>query len=324
MRIRSDDDRCDIVMVDAETTAYGGCIVRAVAECDPPDSVTMVKTTNGTCGLDVTEAMVRLKAAIDTWWATEIAANGGRPPQAYCNGGWTDRQGRYSLGNGWDICELAHEKSRFCEQVGCCLGPEMPRSLPFGAVASDAGCRETVRVGGVCTKAHTLNYWLWGYMHRLCGDQFWSGEIDIYRWTRWLDQGVREGSEAIREDPLEIPERICWALRGCRGTFAIDPLPTPPDPQTIERWARDPHAATLYGHMAYYQYHYDNAYSCGARDCDACKKTVEPYAKDGVYVGELTAYWRIYGQTGATQIQSGRTTAVVALPGAAPIQACPE
>lgn len=163
---------------------------------------------HGSCGADITRAMSVLKDGIDNFYRENVTF----PGHFDMCGGFTaaafwfvlqshnmlgmissppESAGRFHRANGWDICELAWDKNRFCKVGdGCCQPKE---------------CQQTVRISGECWKAHHVNYWLWGYMAKLCGDQLSSATF-----LTWLHRVLN------RED-ADVGGRLIWTMAGYRG-----------------------------------------------------------------------------------------------------------
>jgi hypothetical protein len=107
----------------------------------------------------------------------------------------------YKRGNGWDICELAWSKARFCSEK-CCIN-----------------CDRTASLNGQCWFTHYINYWLWGYLQKQCDFSIWDDDFIIW-WHRYW---------ANRDEPADPPGargRQCWAAAGYDGRL-LDPKPFP-------------------------------------------------------------------------------------------------
>lgn len=149
------------------------------------------------CGKNIDGAFERMSKALDTFFGTLSEAE----KQDIC-GGDPLLPAYYNRGNGWDICELAWNKKKFCsrrEESKCC-----------------EGCGDSVMIGGRCWPPHYVNYWLWGRMHRQCSNLLDTAAIAVHRYLHVV-RGDAEPGEGT-----EVGGRVCWAVTGFQGYLRPD------------------------------------------------------------------------------------------------------
>lgn len=151
-------------------------------------------------------------------------------------------EGRWAVGNGWDICQLAWQKNIFCNpryHSGLChncqmrfgLGGRTDALWEMGIrrpsmirLATDRDrfrsifgtCDGTVTVGGVCIRAEAANYFLWGVLSRECNRRFlgmhgyWP--FPPFLRVNWWQAIV--GYRGIKYQLHGMKDRLCGAAWG--------------------------------------------------------------------------------------------------------------
>lgn len=118
-------------------------------------------TPSAICGPEVTEAVRGALRDMETWYAGLSDLE----KRAHCN-----RLHHPLLGlAAWDISLLYCENGAWIDvftRRGICATPGNHAAEPCEEPATS--CRHSVRFGGRCVLAGTLNYLMWGQMHRLC------------------------------------------------------------------------------------------------------------------------------------------------------------
>lgn len=119
-------------------------------------------------------------------------------------GSFVNRRGRWDIGSGWDIKELAWEKWRFKNDQHSC--------------ATGTNCADTASVEGKCYKTHGVNYVLWGLLARYCRTSLPNAidAVRAYRRARFAS-GIVYRDPELANDPIEENVRCYWTYMGYNG-----------------------------------------------------------------------------------------------------------
>ena len=120
-------------------------------------------------------------------------------------------------GSGWDIHELHRQEVQYCKRNKKCK---------CDAPKGDQ-CKGTVTVSGNCYHSGAVNYYLWGKINSLCGNDL-STALKAVSLYKTLKAGLYVCEVFEGDDPPFITEAIGWTISGYYGIISGLPPSTQP------------------------------------------------------------------------------------------------
>jgi hypothetical protein len=158
------------------------------------------KTACGNCGPDVTSAMFNPLQELRTK-LVEYFNSDPKNKDNICG-----FNGIYNSG-GWDFLAMHLGKTFRTSE----WGPDY-QGYPSG------GCSESIKLAGKCYNKWEVNYYLWGFLNRICGNSEYVAIQFADKWSRFKDLSLSEGTLTQC--------KVAFTRAGFQGSTGIPSVPS--------------------------------------------------------------------------------------------------